>query len=366
MMTETHFMSDLAIPPGEYLEEVLADLELNQAELARRMGRPAQAINEIIRGEKAITPETSIQLEKVVGVPAHIWSRLEADFRLIQANLNDRKEAKKEEVLVPKFPYALLAKLGLVEKTNSKIERVENLRSFFGVSSLFNLQGTRDYSPAFRQGSKDGLNHEALAAWLRAGTVLSKRDGCAEYSKKRLEQALPEIRKLTKRNDPSEFFSELRSLLCECGVSLIVIPHFPKTYTNGATFWSGKDRAVVMMSLRGSWADIFWFSLFHELGHILLHDKRSTFLEDGSHHPGRRKQEEEADKFAQVTLIPPAEFQKFVLAGDFSRDAIMRFAANLDIGPGIVTGRLHHEGLLPYTIHHGRVRYRFELANRCS
>ena len=81
MMTEAHFMSDLAIPPGEYLAEVLTELGLNQAELARRMGRPAQAINEIIKGEKTITPETSIQLEKVVGVPAHIWSRLESEFR---------------------------------------------------------------------------------------------------------------------------------------------------------------------------------------------------------------------------------------------------------------------------------------------
>ncbi len=361
MMTETHFMSDLAIPPGEYLEEVLAELELNQAELARRMGRPAQAINEIIRGEKAITPETSIQLEKVVGVPAHIWSRLESDFRLIQANLNERKEAKKEEVLVTKFPYSLLSKLGLVENTNSKIERVENLRSFFGVSSLFNLQGVKDYGPAFRQDSKEELNHEALAAWLRAGTVLSKRDSCAKFSKKALEQAIPKIRELTKRNEPKEFFDDLRSTLCACGVSLIVIPHFPKTYTAGATFWSGKDKAVVMMSLRGSWADIFWFSLFHELGHILLHDKRATFLEDGSHHPGRKKQEEEADRFAQVALIPPSEFREFVCAGDLSYRAIKDFAETIGIDPGIITGRLQHERLIPYTIHYGRVRYKFEL-----
>jgi len=360
MMTETHFTSDLAIPPGEYLEEVLAELELNQAELARRMGRPAQAINEIVRGEKAITPETSIQLEKVVGVPAHIWSRLESDFRLIQASLNERKEAQKEEVLLPKLPYSLLYKLGLVEKTNSKVERVQNLRSFFGVSSLFNLQNTKDYSAAFRQDSKNEINHEALAAWLRAGMLLSKQDDCAQFSKTALEQATPKIRRLTKRNKPEDFFYELRSILRACGVSLIVIPHPPKTYTTGATFWSGKDKAVVMMSLRGSWADIFWFSLFHELGHILLHDKRATFLEDGSHHPERKEQEKEADKFAQVSLIPPSQFQAFVCAGDFSYRSIKSFAEAVDVGTGIVTGRLQHERLIPYTIHHGRVRYKFE------
>lgn len=353
-------MSDLAIPPGEYLEEVLAELELNQVELARRMGRPAQAINEIIRGEKAITPETSLQLEKVVGVPAHIWSRLESDFRLIQANLSEKEAARKEEVLLPRFPYAHLSRLDLVEKTSSKAARVENLRSFFGVASLFNLQNIKDYRPAFRQDANGELNHEALAAWLRAGMVLSKQDSCAQFSKEALESAIPKIRALTKQNEPNEFFPDLKSLLCGCGVSLIVIPYFPKTYTTGATFWSGRDKAVVMMSLRGSWSDIFWFSLFHELGHILLHDKRTTFLEDGSHHPGRKKQEEEADRFAQAALIPAVAFREFMRAGDFSCGAISAFAECSGVGPGIITGRLQHEKVIPYTIHNGRVRYKFE------
>jgi len=328
MMTEKQFMSDLAVPPGEYLEEVLLEQELNQAELARRMGRPAQAINEIIKGEKSITPETSIQLEKVVGVPAYIWSRLEAEYRLIQASFNEQEEARKEEVLVSKFPYLQLSKLDLVKKTQSRLERVENLRSFFGVASLFNLRDIREYSPAFRQDFNDGLNHEALAAWLRAGAVLSKRDRCAEFAKQALENAIPEIRALTRQQEPSEFFTDLRALLCASGVSLVVIPHLPKTYTTGATFWSGKNKAVILMSLRGSWADIFWFSLFHELGHILLHDKRSTFLEDGRHHPPK---------------------------------AISTFSESIGISAGIVTGRLQHHKIIPYTNNYGRVRYQFAL-----
>ncbi len=84
-MTDQNYISDLAIPPGEYLEEVLDDLELSQAELARRMGRPTQAINEIIKGEKAITPDTAIQLEQVLGVPAELWNNLESEYRLVLA-----------------------------------------------------------------------------------------------------------------------------------------------------------------------------------------------------------------------------------------------------------------------------------------
>ena len=96
-MVDQSIMSDLAIPPGEYLEEVLEELGLNQAEVARRMGRPPQAVNEIIKGEKAITPETSIQLEKVLGVPAYIWVGLEAEYRLIRASQIEAAEAKPEQ-----------------------------------------------------------------------------------------------------------------------------------------------------------------------------------------------------------------------------------------------------------------------------
>jgi len=85
MMTESSFISDLAIPPGEYLGEVLQDVGVSQAELARRMGRPYQAINEIVRGEKAITSDTALQLEHVLGVSAQFWRQLEAEYRLILA-----------------------------------------------------------------------------------------------------------------------------------------------------------------------------------------------------------------------------------------------------------------------------------------
>ena len=68
MMTDTNYLSDLAIPPGEYLEEVLDELSITQSDLAKRMGRPAQAISEIVKGAKAITPETAFTS---VNVPLH-------------------------------------------------------------------------------------------------------------------------------------------------------------------------------------------------------------------------------------------------------------------------------------------------------
>jgi HTH-type transcriptional regulator/antitoxin HigA len=76
-------------------------------------------------------------------------------------------------------------------------------------------------------------------------------------------------------------------------------------------------------------------SLYHELGHILLHDKRRTFLEDGDNDPETRQQEVEADHFAGDTLIPAGEYTLFIEQGDFSEKAINAFASRVAIAPEV-------------------------------
>ncbi|PVZ68282.1 HigA family addiction module antitoxin [Pelagibaculum spongiae] len=360
MMTEQQAMSDLAIPPGEYLLEVLEDMEINQAELARRMGRPAQTINEILKGDKAITPETALQLEQVLGVPAYFWSNLESEYRLVLAKEAAFQQAQTETEIATAYPYNEIAKLGLVEKTRVAVEKVNQLKKFFGVSSLLNIESVKEYQPAFRQHENANTSNTALAAWLRAGHTLASQIKTSPFNKSSLLNALPDIRALSLETQPEKLLLALRQHLASCGVALVVIPHFTKTYTTGATYWVGKQKAVIMMSLRGGWTDIFWFSLFHEIAHILLHDKRTTFLEADAQNPQYRKQEEQADQFAQTTLIPQDQYDAFVVESDFSESAIIQFAQNIGIFAGIVTGRLQHDKHLTYNKNHHRIRFRWE------
>ncbi len=359
-MIEQSYISELAIPPGEYLEEILEDLEISQAELSRRMGRPAQAINEIIKGEKAITPETALQLEQVIGVPAHVWSGLEAEYRLILAKQIENEKAKKEQHLVSLYPYLEMRKLDLVENTRDIIKKVSELKRFFGVSSLLNVKNVKEYSPAFRQTANDNISNEAIAAWLRTGHLKAVKQNVNDFDKKILQSIIPQIKALTKEPEPNKFLNSLQSLLSLSGVALVVVPHYPKTFVTGATFWYTKNKPVIMMSLRGSWGDIFWFSLMHEIAHILLHDKRITFLECSKGDMEYQKQEDEADKFAKETLIPNHHYQAFINQLDFSHTAIKDFANLIGIHAGIITGRLQHDKHLPHTSHHHRVRYKWQ------
>jgi len=357
METNQQYHSDLAIAPGEYLLEASAELGLNQADLAKRMGRPVQAISEIVKGIKAITPDTALQLEQVLGVPAHIWTGLEADYQLIRARQQAQQQMEKEAKDISRFPYAEMARHGWVSKTRKPVEKVRELRQFYGVASLDNLPQVRSYAPAFRKSKHKNLSQEALAAWLRAGTLLAEQIETKPFDKKALKALLPELRKLTLNR--ASFQQKLTQMLAKAGVALVILPHLAKTYTHGATFWVSPEKAVLMMTIRGSWADIFWFSLFHEIAHILLHDKRRIFLEDGEADKETKQQEQQADEFASNILIPVKAYTAFIEKADFSVQSIQALARSIDIAPGVVCGRLQHDGFVAHSFNMLRERYKW-------
>jgi HTH-type transcriptional regulator/antitoxin HigA len=359
MATNQEIYSDLPIRPGEYLEEVIEDLGMSKDELAKRMNRPAPKLSAIFKGDKAITPDTALQLEKVVGVPAHVWTGLEAEYRLVLARRHrdqEQKRLKNESHLVERFRYADLAKLGVVAKKSRTTEKALELEKFFGVASLSTVLDLRRYKAAFRTGKGD-ISPEAVAAWLRMGEVQAQRLRCAPFHLKRLSNSLKDVRAMTLLL-AEDFQESLRRLLMECGVALVLCPHLPGTYAHGATFWLGRQKAVAMMTLRYKWADIFWFSLFHELGHILLHNRQAVVLEGDDIDPEKKLIEEEADRFAADTLIPPGDYKAFVDNGRFFAQDIERFAAQMGISRGIVTGRLQKEGRIKPSWHNDlRVRF---------
>ncbi|MGE5681256.1 MAG: HigA family addiction module antitoxin, partial [Bacillota bacterium] len=208
MMTREIY-SDLPIPPGNFLEEVLDDMGMGKDELAKRMNRPPAKLSQIFNGQKSITPETALQLERVTGVPAHIWTGLETEYRLTLARLQEEKEQesrKKEVQLVTKYYYKELVKLGLVESKTNPVEKVVELQKYFGITSLLNLDGIRRYQILYRQANskKNKVSPEALTAWLRMGEIKAYKIDCLPYSEKKLIQIIPEIRSMTLKT-PREY-----------------------------------------------------------------------------------------------------------------------------------------------------------------
>lgn len=340
------FIPDYAIHPGEILEETLSARNMKKNDLAERCQISAKTISQIINGKAPVTPETAIQFERVLGVSANVWNNLDAYYRLFTAKLADRRSLESKKEWAEKFPVAELIKRGITSERNTDAERVEELLDFFGVGNVeaWKVQFNR-ISVSYRKSPAFKSYKESVAAWLRLGEVMAGEISTEPFNKNKFKGALNEIRYLT-CDEPDIFEPHMKELCRRAGVALIFVSEFPKTHLSGATRWLRSDKALIMLSLRHKRDDHFWFTFFHEAGHILLHGKTSVFIDEEDR--GTNEFEEEANRFAANILIPERKYKAFVQTGRYYKENILEFARVLGVSPGIIAGRLQHDGKIPY------------------
>ncbi len=336
-----------AVHPGKAVARALDDMGKTQKWLAEHTGISTKQVSEIINGNAPVTPETALRFENTLGGSARFWINLESNYRETVVRLAAAERAQEEIPLLRLYPVAELVKLGFVEKVSDKAGQVRALWQFFGVSSLSLVSGTEAVAYRRWSGGKSPNQH-ALAAWLRCGEIEAGKSLRPAYDASALKAKLPELRALS-ADISSDIATKITAVLAECGVAFATTPHFKGTYANGSCRWIG-DTPVIQLSLRGKKADTFFFTLFHELGHLLRHGKTEAFvsIENATE---RDEKEQEADDFAQEVLLPSARWGKFVDAKRFDRQAIEEFARREKIDPGIVAGRLKWERHIRYTCH---------------
>ncbi len=342
--TQNQYAPDYITPPGETLSDTLEALGMSQADLAERTGRPKKTINEIIKGKAAITPATALQLERVLGVPASFWNKREYQYREFLAREEEKARLSEQVEWLKRLPVKSLIKLGWIEASKDKVTLLQHTLNFFGVATPQQWDEMWSASrPAFRKSRAFKSDPGAVAAWLRKGEIEAQSINCATYNEAKFKDALRQIRRLTITK--SEYFrNELVRLCASAGVAVVFVSELPGTRVFGATRWLTPNKALIQLSLRYKTDDHLWFTFFHEAGHILLHSKTRLFLEDDSDLDG---QEEEANRFSADLLIPERELRRFVANGNRSLESIKNFAREIGLAPGIVVGRLQHEGFLP-------------------
>lgn len=360
---KNQFSPDYAVPPGETLLETIQTLGMSQADLAERTGRPLKTINEIIKGKTAITSETALQLERVLGVSASFWNNLERNYREARARLDEQGRLQNQLAWLEQIPIKDMIKLQWIVALDDPIEQFQAVLQFFGVASpdqWKHIWGKP--SAVFRQSRAFQSDPGAVAAWLRKGELDAQKIGCQPYDSAKFTAALDQARALT-TTLPDEFCPALTHLCAEAGVAVVFVPELPKARASGATRWLLPTKALIQLSLRYKTDDHLWFTFFHEAGHIVLHGKRDVFLE--SDIPADEK-ERQANDFAANLLINPDNLKRLVETGTHrSKAGIKQFAKGTGIAPGIVVGRLQHDNLLPQT-HCNDLKRHFVWKNQCD
>ncbi len=339
---------------------------MSQTELAKRMGKTLKSVNEILSdsADVAITPDTALQLERTLGLPASFWLKREQAYQEVKARKREREQRQREIGWLDSLPLRDLRRRGYLSMPRRSPEAVREALSFFGVASVecWNLFWSRaevDYRMSGAFASEVGH----LAAWLRCGELEAQKISCDPYDPKTFETALRQIRKLTTA-PVEEIHKGIVTNCAEAGVAAVFVAEFPKTHLSGAARWiCGGRRPVIQLSLRHKTDDHLWFTFFHEACHILRHGKKGIYVDDKR--PEGARIEQEANHFARSILIPEGEYSTFIRDREkFYPEDIQKFARAVGIAPGLVVGRLQFDGFLDRKFcNHLKRRFEFGAGN---
>ena len=338
---------DFVTEPGSILRETIDSLGITQKELAARTGYSPKHVNQLIGGKARITPEAAFRLERVTRVPARFWNNLETQYRDRKARLEANLTVAEDLLWMKTIPTRELIKRGFLPSNANPAETLAATLSFFGVASVDAWKaGWSKHRIAFRKSDGADECSGGIAAWVRLAELQAAKLECATYHSASFKAALDKIRRLTTVS-PEKFVPEMRQICAAAGVALSLVPDIPGTKVSGAARWLNNSNAMIALNLRGKRNDKFWFTFFHEAGHILNDSPDEVFVDvDYDEDP----REQAANKFAKDLLISPSHARELKTLK--SKAAVRTYAQRIGIHAGIVVGRLQHEKIIPFSHMH--------------
>ncbi|WP_186291204.1 ImmA/IrrE family metallo-endopeptidase [Nitrospirillum viridazoti] len=301
----------------------------------------------LIAGAAEIDAKLAVKLQDVLGGSAAFWLRREAQFRSSLSRISDAAADMEPKAWLSTLPVRDIVAFGWVPRIAGRAQQAAALLEFFNTPTVgaWHQQYQKTVTAvAYRTSATYDSKFGALAAWLRQGEIEAEEVECGAWNKEGLRKLLPKIRALTVIEDPSVFLPKLQEMCATCGVVVAVVRAPAGCRASGATRFLSEEKALLQLSFRYKTDDHFWFTLFHEIGHLILHDCSSIFIEDKDLIPTH--EEDEANDFAADMLIP-SHYKDDLLSLPQDYRAIMRFSRRIGVSYGIVVGQMQHLGLLP-------------------
>lgn len=340
------FSPDWVIPPGATIADLLEERNWSQTEFASRIGYTKKHVNLLIQGKVSVTEDAAIKLERVLGSSVSFWMNREALYREALARKEDLNQLNDSVPWLKQLPLADMIQFGWIKNRTDKREIVAECLKFFGVASVAAWElKYRSPNAAFRSSKLSATHKGAASAWLRQGERQVCDISCAPFNRSAFQAALEMARNLSREEREEIFIPELIQICAAAGAALALVRTPKGCPVSGSARWLKPERALIVLSDRYRTNDQFWFSFFHEAGHLLFHGKKLWFIDvEGQLND---EQEKEADNFASRFLIPiqyiPALFEL-----SKNEKAIRTFAQKIGIAPGIVVGRMQKEKILPW------------------
>lgn len=329
----------VAFHPGYYIKEIVEGMGLTQEDFAKRLGTTPKNLSLVVRGEQSLSVDMAMKLSKMLGTSISYWQNLQSAYDGFEAQIAADEELEEEKAVLKDLGYGYFKDhFGLPDLPRKTKEQVEQVRVFLGVSSLCVLRN-RDMAVSFRSAAQDmdSVHIERANAMVQIATNEALRENAPKFNKLKFEKAVQYA--LTQTTNHTGFYPLVKNAFYEAGVVLILLPNLPGSKMNGATKRIGSS-VMLLVNDRRLYADTFWFTLLHEVGHIVHGDFGISFEGDAG------DCEESADRYAQDALIDPKSYESFLqyYGLRFSPQSIKSFAESIKRDPGIVLGRLQNDG----------------------
>ncbi len=329
-------------PPGAFLREELDERSWSPADLAEIIGRPPGLISDIINGKRGVSPETAKGLGAALGTSPEFWLSLEASYQLWRLRSDGDDAVARRARLYEKAPWREMVRRGWIEATENIDVLERRVLDFLDIQSLdeepeFLLHAARKSKPY------SGCTSEQLV-WLIRARQISRTVQVREFSEDALETAVQKLRLLA--HDLQEV-RHVPRVLADAGVRLVVVQPLPRGQIDGATFWLDERSPVIALSMRYDRLDNFWFTLIHELKHVLSGEEAiDTDMEGGREDETKPESERAADEYSGEYFIQRAQLDNFIarIRPQYSARRIEAFAAIAQVHPAIVVGQLQHRG----------------------
>ena len=348
----------IAFHPGYYIKEIVEESGLTQEDFAKRLDTTPKNLSLLIRGEQNLSIDIAMKLSRMIGTSVSYWLNLQNAYDALIAEFKSKEELAQERLIFSILDYKYFREYFNLPDLPRKIdEQIVQVRNFLNVATLTVLKKP-DMAVSFRSatGEMSEANIVKANTMVQIATNIALKTEAPKFNKPLFEEAVRYA--LTLKKDHSTFYPLIKEAFCKAGVILVILPNISGSKINGATKKVGNNIMLLVNDRRLN-SDTFWFTLFHEIGHIMNGDYGISFDSESG------EQEEIADKYAEDMLIPCDQYQQFIAENRFDIQSIRRFAKRIDRDPGIVLGRLLNDGKVNYddwSLNSLRHKYKVQMA----
>ena len=339
MSNYIEYKEKVAFHPGYYVKEIIEESGLTQEDFAKRLGTTPKNWSLLVRGEQSLSIDMAMKLSRLMGTGAAYWLNLQQAYDALIVEFKSDQELEQERVVFEKIDYKYFRNNFMLPNLPRKIdEQIERIRKFLDIATLTVLKRP-DMAARFRSSAENLSEANTIKAniMMQIATNEALHANAPKFNKKDFEEAVDYALTLTESH--TDFYDKIKAAFFNAGVIFVILPNISGSRINGATKKVG-DNIVLMVNDRRLYADTFWFTLFHEIGHILGGDYGVSFDMD--------ENEKLADEYARNRLIPSEQYDEFISHQIFSPQSIRDFSKSIHRDPGIVLGRLQKDGIVGY------------------